>query len=245
MNRFLFDPAMVKGNKVLLSEEESNHISRVLRLQPGVEIELFDGAGSAYLAVILKTGNNVQAHLGQCISKKEIRLKPVWVSQGMLKGKKMDMIVQKCTELGATRFSSFVSSRCQGRLDRAQSHKRYERWKRITIAACKQCMRPDPLALDQTLPFIELLGLPGMSPSPLRLLFWEEEKVNCLSDLPSFELFDSVALILGPEGGLTKEEVGMARENGWRTVTLGERILRAETANLAAVSIVQHLAGNI
>lgn len=245
MRRFLFNPATGDGDVVFLSEEESRHISRVLRMLPGTEVELFDGAGTVFKAVILKTGSRVTARLGQCLGKKEIQLKPVWVAQGLLKGKKMDMVVQKCTELGATRFTPFVSSRCQGKLVRVQSSRRLERWQRLTIAACKQCMRNQPMLVDETLAFADLLELYEVAPSPLRLLFWEEETVTRLDDLPSFAQFNSICLILGPEGGLTEEEVEMAKIKGWRTVTLGERILRAETANLSAVSIVQYLAGNI
>ena len=245
MNRFLFDPSTLSGDAVRLSEEESRHISRVLRMRPGTEIELFDGDGAVFQAVIMETGHRVTARVGQCISKEEIQVIPVWVAQGLLKGKKMDMVVQKCTELGAVRFSSFVSSRCQGKLDKTQNRKRQERWQRITIAACKQCMRRSPLVLDEIVSFSDLLELCEEGSNPLRLLFWEEEKVARLADLPPFDQFDSVSLILGPEGGLTVEEVELARSKGWRTVTLGERVLRAETANLSAVSIVQYLAGNI
>ena len=214
-------------------------------MRPGTEIELFDGDGAVFQAVILETGHRVMARLGQCVSKEDIQVKPVWVTQGLLKGKKMDMVVQKCTELGAARCPSFVSSRCQGKLDKVQNRKRQERWQRITIAACKQCMRRSLMDLDEIVSFSDLLELCGMDSNQLRLLFWEEEKDTGLADLPSFDQFDSVCLILGPEGGLTVEEVELARSRGWRTVTLGERILRAETANLSAVSIIQYLAGNV
>jgi 16S rRNA (uracil1498-N3)-methyltransferase len=79
----------------------------------------------------------------------------------------------------------------------------------------------------------------------LRLLFWEEEKTTHLQDIPNIREASSLALMLGPEGGLTREEVEQARQLGWRTVSLGDRILRAETATLSAVSIVQYLAGNL
>jgi len=245
MRRFLFDQATGDGEVVFLSEEESRHISRVLRMRPGTEIELFDGSGTVFKAEIIKIGSRVTARLGQCLSKKEIQLKPVWVAQGLLKGKKMDMVVQKCTELGATRFTPFVSSRCQGKVDRVQNNRRFERWQRLTITACKQCMRNQPMLVDETVVFADLLKLYETASKPLRLLFWEEETVTRLDDLPSFGQFDSICLILGPEGGLTEQEVEMARAEGWRTVTLGERVLRAETANLSAVSIIQYLAGNI
>jgi len=245
MNRFLFDPAAVKEDEVFLSEEESRHISKVLRMRPGTEVELFDGTGTVFSATVIEIGQRVKARMGQCISREERREVPVWVAQGLLKGKKMDLIVQKCTELGAVRFSCFVSSRCQGKLDRAQNRKKEERWQRLTITACKQCMRRTPPVLDETVSFSDLLTRYGTDSSVLRLLFWEEEKSFRLRDLPSFSRFHAVCLLLGPEGGLTAGEVELARSKGWQTVTLGERVLRAETANLSAVAIVQHLVGNI
>jgi len=246
MNRFLFDPSTTDGDVVLLSKEESRHITRSLRLQAGAEIELFDGRGTVFNGVILGVDGRVSVRLGHCISKGVVMPgKPVWVLQGQLKGKKMDTVVQKCTELGAAGFQPFISSRCQVKIDKIQNSRRQQRWQRITIAACKQCLRTQPLILDQAVPFSKLFDLCEPGTNPLRLLFWEDEKVVRLHDLPSFDQFDSVCLLLGPEGGLTVEEVALARAKGWRTVSLGDQILRAETATLTALSIVQFLAGNI
>jgi len=245
MNRFLFDPKAGDGDILLLSKEESRHIAKSLRLREGAEIELFDGRGTVFRAVILEVGRRVKVRLDQCIGRGDIQGKPVRVLQGMLKGKKMDTVVQKCTELGAASFHPFISGRCQVRADKAQDSRRLERWQRITIAACKQCLRNQPLLLHETVPFAELFDLDGLDSHPLRLLFWEEEKVVRLSDLPSFDQFDSVHLLLGPEGGFTAEEVQSAGARGWKAVSLGKRILRAETATLSALSITQYLAGNI
>ncbi len=245
MNRFLFDPTTVDGDTVILSEEESHHISKALRLQPGIGIELFDGRGTVYEAVILEVGGRVKVRLGSCLTEDVIPGKPVWVLQSILKGKKMDTVVQKCTELGAARFTPFISSRCQIKSDKIQDNRRQERWQRISIAACKQCLRTRPPVLDQPLFFSELFDLAGPGSHPLRLFFWEEEKVTALHDLPAFDQYDSIFILLGPEGGLAVEEAEMARAKGWQTVSLGDHVLRAETATVSALSIVQYLAGNI
>ena len=105
MNRFLFDPTTVDGDTVILSEEESHHISKALRLQQGTGIELFDGRGTVYEAVILEVGGRVKVRFGSCLTEDVIPGKPVWVLQSILKGKKMDTVMQKCTELGASRFT--------------------------------------------------------------------------------------------------------------------------------------------
>lgn len=246
MRRFYFDPTTRKGDNVFLSEEESHHITKVLRLSAGTGVELLDGQGTVYRAVIGETGRRVALRIEGIVATAAEPGKTVWVGQGILKGEKMDTVVQKCTELGVTRFTPFHSSRCQGKLDPAQSRKKHERWQRIGLAACKQCMRLQSMQLDAPIGYDALLQS-GESNSEdiLRLLFWEEEKELHLDNIPAIGNARSVALILGPEGGFSRQEVDLARESGWRTVSLGERILRAETATVTAVSIVQFLAGNL
>lgn len=246
MRRFFFDPKSRSGDTVLLSEEESRHIVRVLRLQAGSEIELLDGQGMVYRADIAAIGRRVEARIVAVVAADPGGGKVVRVGQGILKGEKMDTVVQKCTELGVTRMSPLQSSRCQGKADPVQNRKRHERWQRIGLAACKQCLRPQPMQLDGPLQLADVLreeGDPGLE--TLRLLFWEEEKAVHLQDIPGLLAVQSVTLLLGPEGGFAPEEVDLARMHGWRTVSLGERILRAETATLTAVSIVQYLIGNL
>lgn len=246
MRRFYFDPQTRNGDRVFLSEEESHHIAKVLRLPAGSGVELLDGQGTVYRAVISETGRRVALRIEGVVATAPSPGKTVWVAQGILKGEKMDTVVQKCTELGVTRFTPFQSSRCQGKLDPVQARKKHERWQRIGLAACKQCLRLKAMQQDVAMGYGDLLHSGELgSADLLRLLFWEEEKEFHLRDVPAIGQAQSVALILGPEGGLSREEVELARASGWRTVSLGERILRAETATLTAVAIVQFLAGNL
>lgn len=244
MRRFFFDPKSRSGDTVLLSEEESRHIIRVLRLQVGHEIELLDGQGTVYRAVIAAIDRRVAACLGAVVAAELGGGRTVRVGQGILKGEKMDTVVQKCTELGVTRLSPFQSSRCQGKADLSQNRKRHERWQRIGLASCKQCLRPQPMQLDGPVPLAGVVEEEAGS-GILRLLFWEEEKAVRLQDIPALVAAPAVTLLLGPEGGFAREEVDLARAHGWRTVSLGERILRAETATLTAVALVQYLIGNL
>ncbi len=245
MRRFFFDPSSRNGDKVFLSEEESRHISKVLRLKPGDHVELLDGLGTVYYAVITTLGRRVETAIEEIVATETEIGKSVWVWQGILKGDKMDTVVQKCTELGITGMIPFQSSRCQGKLDPAQSRKKHERWQRIGLAACKQCMRLKAIKIAAPVTFSELLGNNSDESTLLRLLFWEEEKITHLHDIPDIDKAGSLVLMLGPEGGFTQEEIEQARLLGWHTVSLGERILRAETATISAVSIVQYLAGNL
>lgn len=246
MRRFYFDPLTRQGDEVSLSSEESHHIVKVLRLSAGEYVELLDGQGTVFRAVIVGTGRRVALRLEGIAATAPEPDKTLRVGQGILKGDKMDTVVQKCTELGVTRFTPFHSSRCQGRLDPIQAGKKHERWQRIGLEACKQCLRLTVPQLDVPAGYGELLqGMATASGQSLRLLFWEEEKELHLRDLPELAAAPSVFLLLGPEGGFTREEVELARAGGFRTVSLGERILRAETATLTAVAIVQFLAGNL
>ncbi len=243
MRRFYFHPESRRGDNIFLPEEESHHIIKVLRLSVGSEIELLDGAGPVYRASIVATGGRqVEARIVAAVAETPGMAKTLSVAQAILKGEKMDMVVQKCTELGVTRLSPLESSRCQGKADLERNRKRHERWRRIGLAACKQCLRPKFMRID--LP-AGLADISQNTDAPLRLLFWEEEKNVHLRDISTLQEARNVALMLGPEGGFSQEEIELARQLGWTTVSLGERILRAETATLSAVSIVQFLIGNL
>jgi 16S rRNA (uracil1498-N3)-methyltransferase len=126
-----------------------------------------------------------------------------------------------------------------------QSRKKHERWQRIALAACKQCLRLQTIQIDAPESYTASLSTKSADKDILRLLFWEEEKNTHLHDIREIDQASSLALMLGPEGGFTRQEVDEARLLGWRTVGLGDRILRAETATLSAVAIVQYLAGNL
>lgn len=244
MRRFFFDPTGRDGDRVFLSAEESHHITKVLRLKSGDIIEVLDGLGAVFQAVITSVGRQVEAQIQEIMAREVGNGKPIRVWQAILKGDKMDLVVQKCTELGVNELIPFQSSRCQGRLETIQSGKKHQRWQRIGLEACKQCRRLH--ALDIAAPTGFSLSLATNSTlDPLRLLFWEEEKTTRLGDISGISQASALDLMLGPEGGFTREEVDQARLAGWCTVSLGDRILRAETATLSAVSIVQFLAGNL
>ncbi len=245
MRRFFFDPNTRSGDTVTLSKEESRHIAKVLRLETGAEVELLDGKGIIYSGEIAALGRVVEARITGVLDEQTDSSESILICQAILKGEKMDTVVQKCTELGVTTMLPFHSSRCQGKLNSAAAEKKQSRWQRIGLAACKQCMRPLPMEIEAPMSFKEAIQNDMFAKSTVRLLFWEEETKLHLRDVKSLSSTDSIALLLGPEGGLSPEEVELARTHGWVTVSLGERILRAETATLTAVSIVQFLAGRL
>jgi 16S rRNA (uracil1498-N3)-methyltransferase len=246
MRRFFFDPEMRTGDLVTLSEEESYHIVRVLRLQPEAEIEVMDGQGGVFTARIIELGRTVAVRLLARQEQSDAGRISLWVGQGVLKGKKMDGAIQQCTELGVARLTPFFSSRCQGRLDDQRGRQKSERWNRIVVSACKQCRRARQMQVDEVADYAAMLGMADRNPGLLRFIFWEEEEDFRLDrDMLNDTSLEGVCILLGPEGGFSRAEITTARDLGWQTVSLGRRILRAETATVSAVAIVQHLAGNL
>ena len=242
MRRFFVDPERCQDDEVMLSQEESHHIVKVLRLPLASEIELLDGSGRVFRAVITGLGRQVVARIVATSNLAKEHAQELVVYQAILKGEKMDTVVQKCTELGVDRLVPLRSARCQGGADDGRDGKRVERWRRIGVAACKQCLRPTLMTIEAPL---AMADLGGHCQAGLRLLFWEEEEETRLRQIAGWQEARAVALLFGPEGGLAREEVALARIDGWVTIGLGERILRAETATLGTVAIVQYLLGNL
>ncbi len=243
MRRFFLSPDVEISDEVLLSKAESHHLTKVLRLPVGMLLQLFDGRGHIHDAEIVAMGKQVRLRILSSVYVEEDGV-PLRVCQGILKGQKMEFLLQKCTELGVSEFIPFSSSRCQ--LKKTELRKladKQDRWQRIIDEACKQCNRPWPMKLGTVISLEEMVlqreeARPG-------ILFWEEEKE---ASLHTFSLPADVAglqIVLGPEGGFSSDEAEAARKAGFQVLSLGPRILRAETAALAAVSIIQHLIGNM
>lgn len=242
MRRFFFSDQDRNGDVVTLSERESHHIAKVLRLMPGAEVEIFNGSGKLYKATILHCGNRVEVRIDSSIVVENELSPAIHVAQGVIKAKKMELVLQKCTELGVMSYLPFVSYRTQGNLLK-QYQGKDQRWRRIVEDGCKQCKRTSIMRLESIKEYGEFVNQPN---DALKLIFWENEKDKNLANYrETIEQTHSIILLFGPEGGLTEDEVAGAMENGWRTVGLGSRILRAETAVISATSIVQHYLGNM
>jgi 16S rRNA (uracil1498-N3)-methyltransferase len=163
---------------------------------------------------------------------------------GLTKGEKMDFVVEKATELGVAMILPFTSSFTVPKLDDKKIAKRTERWRKIAVSAAKQCGRnhvPDILSLCS---FGQLIK--GIAGNQLRLLFWEKETAQSLRQVHGTNPTARAILIaVGPEGGLSDAEAALATTSGFQTVHLGRRILRAETAAISALSLVQFLWGDL
>jgi len=245
MTRFFIDPGDVHGDAVTVIGAEAHHISRVLRLGPGDIITLLDGKGKLYQCrIVEKTPATVQCRVLETLPAGGEPPLRVVLLQGMAKGDKMDIVIQKGTELGASVFVPVHCRRSVVRLNAAKGADRRERWQRIAAGAAKQCRRalvPDvyePVSWENALNLIPP-GAPAFLP-------WEEESGRSLKkELQSRTAPTEVYIIIGPEGGLEPAEVDEARCRGVLPVSLGPRILRTETAGLAVISMLLYQWGDL
>jgi 16S rRNA (uracil1498-N3)-methyltransferase len=236
MRRFFYDPKQERTDQVSITGSEAHHIKNVLRMRPGSKAELFDGKGSIVSAQLEES--KADEVIFQILSRsvEHNRETPLTLAQAMLKGKKMDLLIQKATELGVHTFIPVISRYCE---NQAKAGQQLKRWQRIMLEACKQCRRPIPMRVREPIALNEL-NLPADSN---RIMPYEKEGGRAFSadDLSNGH---PVILLVGPEGGFHPAEVEHAVDAGFRTVSLGPRILRAETAALAAVVLVQQAVHN-
>lgn len=226
-----------------LGEENLRYLKTVLRLKKGSRLVLFDGTGYEYGAVI----RDFDAHeiSVEILGKEKIDVSGlnITLAQSLAKSAKMDFIVQKATELGVTRIIPFVSDRSIPRLSESKSAARISRWRKITVEASRQCKRITIPVITDMLSFRDMLELSHKG--DLRIIFWEEETERGLKDIlrNADKVVDNMFLIVGPEGGFSREEVEEAIHGGFVSATLGKYILRTETVGLTILSIVQYERG--
>jgi len=243
MHRFYAEGELSPEGLAKLSEEDVRHAQRVLRMQAGDALELF-ASGRRYAAVLLADdAEGLRCRVSAELPSTEAKLR-VTLYQGLPKADKMEWIVQKAVELGAARVVPVAMSRCVVQLNGKDGAKKQERWQKIAREACKQSGRCQLMAVDVPIPFKQLAA--RLAQHEAALVPWEDA-AGC--GLAAFhqarpECRD-VALVIGPEGGMSAGEVAEMEAAGCRAVTLGPRILRTETAGLAAISALMCLYGDM
>ncbi|MGB9867341.1 MAG: 16S rRNA (uracil(1498)-N(3))-methyltransferase [Bacillota bacterium] len=241
MTRFFVE--RVQGKKVVLDPEQSHHLVRVLRARPGERFTVVaEGVEYTCALVGLEGGLAVAQVLQEQPARGEPRVR-LTLLQGLPKGDKMDTVVQKGTEIGVAEFVPVTTSRSVVRLEPAKARSRVERWQRIAQEAAQQCGRG---AVPRVWPLMtwEEAVLWGCRVD-LALVPWEEGGEPLKGVLEGAMGAMSVAIFIGPEGGLTGGEVELARKNGARVVSLGPRVLRTETAGLVSATAVLFAFGEL
>ena len=235
--RFFIERLAAPGDAVALGADEAKH-ARVRRLGVGAPVSLFDGAGRSYLGRLESLSReSAVVRIVDALPERdgESPLDLVLVI-GALKADRFDWVVEKATELGVSRIQPFISTHTLAR----PSHPRQERWQQIALAAAKQCGRSAAPAIAAPVDFPTVLR----APAAVRLLFAEDGSGGHL-DAVAHDSPGSLLAIVGAEGGFTADELAAARAAGCHLIGLGRRILRAETAALAAVALCQARWGDL
>jgi 16S rRNA (uracil1498-N3)-methyltransferase len=247
--RFFTTPNSIdpENHRVGLEPAEARHLAAVLRLRPGDEVFVFDGKGHEFRCVVteatVRTGELFLVDRAEP-ERPESPLK-LTLGVALLKNEKFDLVAQKATELGVSRIVPLLTDRSDVRLPPAVSGvKRVERWNRLTLEAAKQCGRTWVPVCDQPVEFSALAESALASEGELRIIFSERNGVGFAEAIGDFAGTKATALV-GPEGGWSDHELEQAGANGWRTITLGGRILRAETAAIAVTALLQHRFGDV
>jgi 16S rRNA (uracil1498-N3)-methyltransferase len=238
--RIYLDLELAAGAEVLLPAAQSNHLLRVLRLRSGAPLTLFNGRGGEYAAE-LTGGGKAGARVAIRAHSAAERESPLHLTllQGVARGERMDAIVQKATELGVQRIVPMSCEFSVVRLDAASRQRRAEHWRAVAIAACEQCGRN---RLPEVEPISEFAEACAGSSAGVRIMLLPQAPESLTAVSAGLR---SAVLLVGPEGGLSGREQLQAQRSGFRPCRLGPRILRTETAPLAALAALQALAGDL
>ncbi len=236
MPKFFFHKNDISRGQIQLFGEDEKHIKTVLRAREGEEITLCDGEGMDYQCRIASLERGV---LLDILSKEVCETEPktkITLYQGLPKGDKMELIIQKCVELGVDRIVAVSTERAIVKLDKKEA-KKLERWQKIAEAAAKQSGRGKiPEIGQQVLKFKEAVAEAKELDGAI-IPYEREEETGIRQFVENFK-GESVGVFIGPEGGFADEEIALAQENGITPITLGKRILRTETAGMTTTAIL-------
>ena len=244
MPRFYVPNPYIQNGLLKIEGDEVKHIRKVLRLKSGDKIVVFDGLGKEYEGTILgEKPSFVLVKVQNIFFPQKDSLLEITLAQSLLKGEKMDFLIQKATELGVKEVIPFFSSRSVPLLEKSRRLERHRRWERIAVEASKQCGRGVVPKIEFLIDYSEMLQIP--SADALRLILWEREGIKLKEALERSKEKAKIFFVVGPEGGFSREEVDEAEQSGFVPVILGRRVLRAETASICLLSILQYQRGDI
>ena len=238
--RVFTEQALAAHQNIVLRDQAAHYLSRVLRMQVGRDLVLFDGSGGEYPASIVAIDRkSVSLQTGaHCPAERESPL-AVELAIGVSRGERMDWVLQKATELGVSSISPLFTEHGEVQLAGERLQKKQRHWQQILVSACEQSQRNH---LPQLREAQSLAHWIANVEEPCRLVLHHRSDSVLPVDQPAPT---AVVLLVGPEGGLSADEIQLAQQRGFQPLALGPRVLRTETAPLAALSIVQFLWGDL
>lgn len=247
MHRFVVDPQNIQNGYVKIDGVDLNHLGKVLRLGPGDTINVFDGRGREFEARLLSIDKTCA--LAEITASFHAETEPetrLTLFQGLPKGEKMDLIIQKTVELGVHRIIPVITDRTVVQLDKDNGVKKALRWSKIAREAAKQCRRAFVPDVSEPVSFDEALN--AAKGYEKALLLYENESKKCLKEILkcyTINKIEEIALFVGPEGGFSPHEMEKYTNEGFDVAGLGKRILRAETAAISVISIIMYEMGEL
>jgi 16S rRNA (uracil1498-N3)-methyltransferase len=232
------DSALALGGSVILDERNYHHLVRVLRMQNDAEVLLFNNRGGEYCGRLLVEKKSARVEVLSFLGTDRESGLHLHLAQAISRGDRMDITLQKAVELGVTTITPLYSERSQ-KMDARASEKKMAHWRGIVISACEQSGRCTLPALNSPVSLMEWLGAPRENAAQRYILDPEARGKFSPRQLTH------AALVTGPEGGFSREEIELAEKHGCMPVRLGPRILRTETAGIAALTVCQALSGDL
>ncbi len=245
MRHFFISPEQAADGYVRITGEDVRHITNVLRMRAGEAFMVSDGMGREYYCILEQAGSEeVRAKIAYQREDKQELPCPITLYQGLPKGDKLELIIQKTVELGVSRIVPVSMKRSVVKLDHKKAVSKRERWQAIAQAAAKQSGRG--IIPEVTLPMSFKEAMEEAAGAEVKLFPYELAGTERPMELTRRKLSgilpgQSIAVFIGPEGGFDETEVELARENGYEPITLGKRILRTETAGLYVLSVLGYL----
>jgi 16S rRNA (uracil1498-N3)-methyltransferase len=242
LTRIHVPDALTAGADVVLPAQAGEHLTRVLRLEPGAAFTLFNGRGGEYAATLAPpSGKKVVARVLRHENVERESPLDITLLQGVARGERMDLIVQKATELGVTRIAPVLTERSVVKLDAKQRVRKLEHWQAIAVSACEQCGRNRVPVVREPAPLGDAID--ALATGSVCWILAAEGDVS-LAAAATGAGQRPIVLLIGPEGGLAENERIFASANGFVACRMGPRVMRTETAGLAALATLQSIAGD-
>ncbi len=241
MPRIYLTTSLASDSEITIEGSAANHIGRVLRLKSGDKITLFNGKGGEYSAVLTSIERQIiHAQVGKFNPRESESPLQITLAQGISRGERMDYTLQKSVELGVNRIIPLTTERCGVKLDEKRAAKRQQHWQGIIISACEQCGRN---RIPEILPITSLACWLGENHTETQPFVLHHSAKHSLRQLAP--PCGPISLLIGPEGGLSENELENASQGGFQGIQFGPRILRTETASIAALAALQTYWGDL